>query len=405
MYEARAGRQLHTILIAQMKRGEITGPQAETVSRVYATIANSLPALTHDRAPRKWRELSSGLPFETALDEFREFLAGAPATLQPDAWAPMRPRGRDGLGRGGGPFPLPPRPDSITVPGERQWPPVIFDDDDSDPFGGIVFQEIPRKRCRDSKCSLTIYTDDKQLEDKELRKLMDLAFDARTKEKNQYLKEAAKKMEAIVRKEKKLPAVNAHSTGNIADTKQLGHHGVQEGQLLAFIEGKVHTIVKKANTTAFMAVLTYDCECPKKVELSAQKLNNGKWGPDPPRSKADKRKPLLEKITVDSPENKNQKGKKGGQCKKAFVDTPGRINGLPKGIIDKDPERAKKLAKKYRTLFERGHRDPEPVSGSWRVVAKVTWENGNVCERTVQLDIKQGIPQVPILVKPIPVKR
>jgi len=92
MYETRAGRQLHTILIAQMKRGEISGAQARLVFEEYSDAVPILPVLTISRAPQRWRDLSRSVPFEVALQRWRAYLHAKPRELQGGGVAIGRPQ-------------------------------------------------------------------------------------------------------------------------------------------------------------------------------------------------------------------------------------------------------------------------------------------------------------------------
>lgn len=114
MYETRQGTNLRRQLLAQVKRGELTVDQAGRVLDAFRDASSRLPELTVVRAPGTWRELSSRLPFDTALAYWRQHLdrplgTGMGTTIKeqdafrldpPGAWGPVLLSAND-RGRGG----------------------------------------------------------------------------------------------------------------------------------------------------------------------------------------------------------------------------------------------------------------------------------------------------------------
>ena len=89
MYETRTDQNLRTLLIAQLKTGELTPEQAEAVYRLYADAAPRMPAVTALNAAAYWREQTARHPFPVALEAWRALLSGIAASAQ----APRGPRG------------------------------------------------------------------------------------------------------------------------------------------------------------------------------------------------------------------------------------------------------------------------------------------------------------------------
>jgi len=119
MYEW-SSRQLHRVVIAQIKRGELTGAQAGRVLGTFAEAsAAGISSIATNGAPSRWRELLARLPFDQALAAFMRFLRG-PRLGIPEGGAP-------GLGT------------PVIAIGGNDYPfrPFVFDPQDVPPPVGI----------------------------------------------------------------------------------------------------------------------------------------------------------------------------------------------------------------------------------------------------------------------------
>jgi len=74
MYGSRDGRLLRAKLLSQVRSGLLSPEQAQSTLRVFLDVAPFAPLLAIVRAPQTWADLSSRLPFNTALDLFQEHL-------------------------------------------------------------------------------------------------------------------------------------------------------------------------------------------------------------------------------------------------------------------------------------------------------------------------------------------
>jgi len=236
--------------------------------------------------------------------------------------------------------------------------------------------------CLDSECKLEVFIDDRAL--------------------SSAMKVA--KAKAMAQRARMGPLA-----GNYTGDTRLGGPYTTERETPGLVIGQAAIQRVRQTQAAFLAVLTYDCECVVSADLEwyfdeysrdkkTGKLSRSKLIPDPPRRNAVTGQPdgtwsqhkdamrwWMDQVTATSSDGEEI----GGKCWKAAIDTPSRTKARPVGSRD------------------RGELpDPQPKFGAWVIIGKVKWENGNECEvRKIVSLLPFSEPMLEVMDFPVPASR